>query len=220
MKIIITGATGMVGSEVIRQAIADNDISEVTALVRRPLKIQHPKLNTVIHQNFLDYSNLAEVFKNKDACLWCLGISQNAVSKEEYIRITYDFTLAAAKEMLQANPLITFLFLSGDGADLTGKSKFLFGRIKGKTESALLKLPFKKLYIARPAGILPVHKLDNISLLLRLQYAMVKVAGLFIPSKVITSAELAKAMLHVVKRGSNNSIITQKDLKQLVKKIP
>src|SRR5437762_3346998 len=100
MKIIVTGATGMVGSEVIRQAILDKDIEEITAIVRKPLDVTHPKLKTVIHQDFMDYLSLMEIFKKNDACLWCLGISQNLVSKEEYYKITYDYTIAAAKDML------------------------------------------------------------------------------------------------------------------------
>ena len=90
MKIIVTGATGLVGAEVLRQAILDETIEEITAIVRRPLSLQHPKIKTIIHQNFLDYSTLSDVIKKHDAFLWCLGISQSQVSKEEYQTITYD----------------------------------------------------------------------------------------------------------------------------------
>ncbi|MFH1005985.1 MAG: NAD-dependent epimerase/dehydratase family protein [Candidatus Latescibacterota bacterium] len=216
MKIIITGATGMVGSEVLRQAILDNDIVEITVITRKPLDIVHPKVKTHIHQDFLNYSNLTDVFRKQDACVWCLGISQNAVSKEEYIAITYDYTLAAAKEMLQANPLINFLFLSGEGADSAEKSKFLFGRIKGKTENELLKLPFKKLYIARPGGIIPSHKRSNNSIYLKIQNQIIRTLGFFVPSMVITSTELAKVLLHVAKNSASTSILTHKEIKLLV----
>lgn len=219
MRIIITGATGMVGSEVIRQAIMDDEISEITAIVRRPLSINHPKLKTLLHKNFLDYSNLREVFKNNDACLWCLGISQNAVSKDEYIKITYDYAIAASTEMLAANPSIQFLFLSGEGAASDEKSRFLFGRIKGKTENALLKLPFKKLYIARPAGILPATKSNNYSFLLKLQYAMVRLMKTFFPSYVISADQLAKALLWIIKNGARHTILSYKELKSIAQKI-
>ena len=143
MKIIVTGATGLVGAEVLRQAILDETIEEITAIVRRPLTLQHPKIKTIIHQNFLDYSTLSDVFKQHDAFLWCLGISQSQVSKEEYQTITYEYTIEAAKTVLNVNPEMTFLFLSGMGADSTEKSKTLFAQVKGKTENGLLKMSFK-----------------------------------------------------------------------------
>jgi uncharacterized protein YbjT (DUF2867 family) len=215
MKIIITGATGMVGSEVLRQAIADNDITHVTAIVRRPVDITHPKLQTIIHKDFFDYSNLSEVFKNNDAVIWCLGISQNLVSKEEYIKITYDYTIAAAKEMLQANPNISFLFLSGAGADNTEKTRLLFGRIKGKTENALMQMPFTKLFIARPGAILPVHKQSNLPFIMKLQYSLVRGFAWVKPSMVITSVELSKALLFIVKNYTGKKVITQRELKTI-----
>jgi putative NADH-flavin reductase len=143
MKLIITGATGMAGSEALRQAIADDEIESITIIVRRVIDITHPKLKTILHQNFLDYSLLENEFKNNDAIIWCLGISQNVVSKNEYIKITYDYAIAFARNILHANPEISFLFLSGRGADNTEKTKLLFGKIKGRTENALMKMPFK-----------------------------------------------------------------------------
>jgi uncharacterized protein YbjT (DUF2867 family) len=219
MKIIVTGATGMVGSEVIRQAIIDNDITKITAIVRRPLEVSDPKLKTIIHQNFSDYSNLADIFKNNDACIWCLGISQNLVSREEYIKITYDYTVAAAKDMLNANPGIGFLFLSGEGADNTEKTRILFGRIKGKTENTLTQMPFKKLYIARPGAINPSRKQKDLPFIMRLQYALVKTFAWVKPSMVITSVDLAKALLHIVKNDAGHGIISQRELKTLNKNV-
>lgn len=220
MKLIITGATGMVGSEVLRQAIADNDIKSITIIVRRLSDITHPKLKTILHQNFLDYSNLTDVFKNNDAVIWCLGISQNVVSKDEYIKITFDYTIAFAREILQSNPETSFVFLSGRGADNTEKTKLLFGKIKGRTENALMKMSFKKLYIARPAAILPVHKQTNLAFILKLQYAMVKIFSYITPSFVITSAELAKALLHIIKKNEQGELLyNDVQLKQIAKQL-
>ncbi|HVX25317.1 MAG TPA: NAD(P)H-binding protein, partial [Parafilimonas sp.] len=194
MKLIITGATGMVGSEVLCQAIADNEIELITIIVRRPTDITHPKLKTILHENFLDYSSLENEFKNNDALIWCLGISQNVVSKEEYIEITYDYAVAAAKAVVQSNNALRFLFLSGRGADNTEKTKLLFGKIKGRTENALKELPFQKLYIARPNAINPIHKPKHLPFILRLQYAMVKLFSYITPSYIINSDDLAKAL--------------------------
>lgn len=218
MKIIVTGATGLVGAEVLRQAIADNRIEEVTAIVRKPLEITHPKIKTVLHQDFTDYSNLSELFKKHDACAWCLGISQSQVNKEEYNVITYDYALAAAKAMLQANPAITFLFLSGMGADSTEKSSTLFARVKGKTENALKKLGFKKLFIVRPGGIRPIHKNKNTSFVNKLMIPVFPLFQLLMPSMVITSVELAKVILFIIKNGSDMELLENKDLRNLISK--
>jgi uncharacterized protein YbjT (DUF2867 family) len=215
-SIIITGATGTAGSSVMWQAIADNDIDKVTALVRRPLNISNAKLQVIIQKDFMDYSNLTELFKQSDACIWCLGISQSLVSKEEYIELTYDYTIAAAKAMLKANPKITFVFLSGMGADSKEKSKTLFAWVKGKTENALQKMTFKKLYIARPGGIVPSHPRDNYTFTEKMLVAVVKLMKFFAPKVVITSDQLAKAMLIMVKNGSDKIIHENKDLHKLL----
>src|SRR4051812_12824417 len=104
MNIIVFGATGTVGAEVVREAILDAGINQITAVVRRPLEIADAKLKIVLHENYLDYSSLTEVFKDSNTSLWCLGISQSQVNEQEYIKITYDYALAAARAMLEANP--------------------------------------------------------------------------------------------------------------------
>jgi len=217
MKIIITGATGMVGAEVVRQAILDTAIQEITAIVRKPLDVQHPKLKTVVHQDFLDYTSLAGVFKENNACLWCLGISQSQVSKEEYHTITYEYAMAAAKAMLQANPSISFVFLSGMGADSTEKSKTTFARVKGKTENALQKLEFKKLHIVRPGGIKPVHKNKNAPWTNKVMIPLFPLFEFIIPSSVISSVELAKVMLYIAKQGYDKKLMENRELKKIYK---
>ncbi len=215
MKIIVTGATGLVGSEVLRQAILDNDIKEITALVRRPIDISHPKIKTVIHSDFLDYSGLEELFKSYDAMVWALGISQTQVNKEQYHIVTYDYTLAAAKAIKKANPDMTFLFVSGGGADSTEKSRTLFAREKGKTENALLKLGLKKTYNVRPAGIKPIHKNPNTSFFNKLAIPLFPIFELFIPNLVIPSDSLAMAILRILKKDSDKVIIENKELKEI-----
>jgi uncharacterized protein YbjT (DUF2867 family) len=225
MKIIVTGASGLVGAEVVRQAMMDNEIHEIIALVRRPLDIPHvprqggEKLRIVVHQNFLSYSMWAELFREQDACLWCLGISQSQVTEEEYHTITYDYTLEAAKAMLKANPSIAFLFVSGGGADSTEKSKTLFARVKGKTENALLRLPFKKLFIVRPGGIKPVHKNKNAALANKIMIPFFPILELLIPNMVISSVQLAKVLLHIAKHGAKKTLLENVDLKQVFQEI-
>jgi nucleoside-diphosphate-sugar epimerase len=217
MKILITGATGMAGSEVMRQAIADDSITAIIALVRRPLEIVHPKISTIIHQDFLNYDAVKDQFKDCDACIWCLGISQLQVSKKQYGIITYDYTIAAAKAMLAANPNMHFVFLSGNKADRTETSKVLFARLKGKAENALLGLGFKKLTVARPDAIWPKHKNKNAPLAYKLAFPFFPLVERFTPSKIIGSVQLAKALLYLVKNFSEKDTYENTELRLLGK---
>jgi len=122
------------------------------------MEIEDPKLHIIIHNDFLDYNGLEDVFSNCNALFWCLGISQSQVNKFEYEKITYDYTIKAAETVQKVNPTMVFVFLSGAGADNTEKSKAIFARIKGKTENKLKNLGLTNLYIVRPGGIKPIHK--------------------------------------------------------------
>jgi uncharacterized protein YbjT (DUF2867 family) len=220
LKIIVTGATGLAGAEVLRQAILDDGIEQVTAIVRRPPSIRHPKIHIVLHENYRDYGSLKEAFAGHDACIWCLGISQTQVPEAEYIKITYDYVVTAAQAMLNANPAIAFVFLSGMGADSQEKSRTLFARIKGKAENNLKRLPFKKLYIARPGGIIPVHKKENAAFFEKLLIPLYPLVNLIAPGTMISSVDLAKAMLDLVKKGSDKIIVENRELKQRAGSIP
>lgn len=217
MKLIITGASGMVGSALMTEALKNASVEQVIAIVRKPLSVVHPKLQTVLHQDFLNYSGLEDVFRNADACAWCLGVPQAWVTKEEYYTITYSYTLAAAKVMLAANPGITFLFVSGAGADTLEKSRVTFARVKGQTENALLKLPFRRLIIPRPGGIEPVVRPKRAPFSYKLLYPVYPLLRRIIPAHVITSVELAKAMLYLLINGNTEPILENRELKRLLK---
>jgi uncharacterized protein YbjT (DUF2867 family) len=217
MHLLVTGATGLVGAEVVRQAIIDDDITQVTCLVRREGTIQHPKLKYIVHNNFLDYSSLVDVFRQQDACIWALGVSQTQVSKEKYHEITHDYAVAAAKALVIANPEITFLFVSGEGADPSETSKTLFARVKGKTENALLRMNIKKLIIARPGAIRPVHRNKNAPFVYKLILPLFPIMQMLTPSKVINSVKLALALLFLLKKNMTKQILENPDLQALVK---
>jgi uncharacterized protein YbjT (DUF2867 family) len=219
MKILVTGATGLVGAEVIRQAMGDPDVSEITMLVRRQPDIPFlpavggSKLGTIIHKDFLDYTSIEDVFRHHDVCLWCLGISQSQVSKEQYHTITYDYTIAAAHALLKTNPAMTFIFVSGEGADSTEKSKTLFAWVKGKTENELQRLPFKKLVIVRPGGIKPVHANPNAPWTNKIMIPLFPIFKLLMPNMVISSVELARVLLHLAKHDAPKILLRNIDLK-------
>jgi uncharacterized protein YbjT (DUF2867 family) len=215
MKVIITGSTGTVGSEVVRQAVADNDIEQVILLARNPADIMHHKITQIIHKNFLDYSGLEDVFKKADASVWCLGISQTKVTKEDYFVITHDYAVAAAKAMLAANPSITFLFLSGQGADSSEKSRVRFAKVKGQTENALIAMNFKKLIIFRPGGIFPVTKSNNLSVHKKLEISFIRLMKAFVPRTVVNTDALAKAMLKTLKHDVGQVILSHKMIRAM-----
>jgi len=219
MKIIIFGATGLIGSECVRQAIEDKDIEQITAVTRRDLdkNITSDKLNVVIHSDFLDYNALSNLFMNHQACIWALGISQNAVNESEYIKITHDYTLAAAKAISSINPDMRFVFVSGMGADSTEQSRFLFGRIKGKTENDLIhESGLKETYTVRPGGVLSSHSNPNRPWYERAAQPFGHVLKVIKPSWFITSTGLARAILFIVKNGHHATLFENKDLKYII----
>jgi len=215
MKIIVTGATGTVGSEVVRQAIADDSVEQLTILSRRPSEVKHTKIRQIIHRDFMDYTGLDNIFRETDACIWCLGISQSRVSKSDYFTITYEYAVAAAKAMLRSNPSVTFLFLSGQGADSTEKSRIRFAKVKGQTENALRAMPFRNLLIFRPGGIYPVFRNENESMYKKFEISFIRLMKAIAPSTVIKTDDLAKAMLKSIKVLKGHVILSHKDIRDL-----
>ncbi len=215
MNIIITGATGMVGAEVVRQAIDDPAIDRVSIITRRRVEMVHPKLQQYIHTDFMDYSSLPELFKESDACIWCLGISQSKVSRKQYYEITYSYTVAAAKAMIAANAGISFLFLSGEGADSRERSMIRFARVKGQAENALKELHFRKLFIFRPGGIRASAPPPHPDFFKRAEMLVVKTMSIVWPWSVVSTKELAQVMLKIAKEGYPDTIVNHRAIKKL-----
>jgi uncharacterized protein YbjT (DUF2867 family) len=214
MRLIVTGATGMAGAEVVRQALAHPAIDGVTALARQPVELEHPKLTTLEITDFLNYQPALPRLAGHDACLWCLGVSQRDVAEAEYIRITRDFTLAGAAAMQSVNPALTFGFLSGEGASSTEQSRLLFGRIKGQTENRLGTLGLRRLYHFRPAYIEPTEKRGRQRLEERVFAPFAPLLHRFLPRSIITSRDLALAMIDVVAHGADRTILDNLDLRR------
>jgi uncharacterized protein YbjT (DUF2867 family) len=215
MNIIITGATGMVGSEVVRQAIEDPAIEKIVLLIRNASAFSHLKVRQVIHSDFTSYTGLDDIFKETDACLWCLGISQSRVSKSEYYTTTHDYAVAAAKAMLAANPDMAFVFLSGQGADSSERSFVRFAKVKGQAENSLARLNPKKLFIFRPGGITATNRNKKESAYKKFEILMVKIMAAVFPWSVISTKDLAIAMLKVAGKGFNKIILSHWDIKNL-----
>lgn len=218
--VVIIGATGMVGGYALRHALAHPAIGLVTIIGRRAVGVSHPKLKEVMHRDFADCSTLASVLADQDAGIFCLGAYTGVVSDEELHRITVDYTVEFARVLRASSPKAAFSFLSGEGADPTGRSRAVFARYKGEAEKALLTMGFPRLHIFRPAYIYPVEPRMEPNfgyVLLRGIYPLFR--RLF-PSQVIPADELAKAMVEVVARGTGESsglVLENRDIQAMVR---
>jgi uncharacterized protein YbjT (DUF2867 family) len=200
IRLVIVGATGMVGGYALRYALEHPSVGHVTAIVRRKLGFSHPKLNEVLHRDFADCSALAEAVFGQDAAIFCLGAYTGAVSDAELRTITVNYTIGFARVLHESSPEAAFSFLSGKGADPTGRSRMPFARYKGEAEKALLAAGLPRVYIFRPAYICPVEprKEPNFSYrLLRTIYPLFRV---LFPDQVIRADDLARAMVDVAVR--------------------
>src|SRR5258708_7310716 len=199
-RLVIVGATGMVGAYALRYALEHPTVERVTVIGRRTVGISNPKLQEVLHPDFADCSALAEALSGQDAAVFCLGTYTGAVSDAELRRITVDYTIEFARVLRRSSPTAAFSFLSGNGADPTGKSRMAFARYKGEAEKALLSMGFPNVYIFRPAYIYPVEPRKEPNFSYRLLRAIYPVFRLLFPNLVIRSDDLAKAMVDVVFR--------------------
>jgi uncharacterized protein YbjT (DUF2867 family) len=214
MRVVLFGATGMIGQGSLRECLLDPDVTSVLAVVRSPELPPHPKLHELVHKDFLDFSSVAEALTGYDACFWCLGITSAGMSEADYTRITYGFTLAAAKVLAERNPGMTFIFVSGANTDANGKA--MWARVKGKTENAVAALPFKAAFMFRPAFIQPVHGVTSKTKSYRILYALftpvVPLVKLLMSKKFTTSEILGKAMLAVAKQGAGKTVLESSDI--------
>jgi len=213
------GATGMVGGYALRYALEHPAVERVTAIGRRTLGISHTKLKEVLHPNFGDCSALAESLSHQDAAIFCLGAYTGAVSETELRTITVDYTIEFARVLHNSSPNAGFAFLSGQGADPTGKSRIAFARYKGEAENAILAAGFHAVYIFRPAYIYPVKPRKEPNLGYRLLRAIYPVLRMLFPSQVIRGDDLARVMVDVAVRGTKErraSVFENNDIRAMV----
>lgn len=216
-RLVIVGATGMVGGYALRHALAHAAVEQVTTIGRRSVGISHPKLKEVLHQDFADCSALAETLAGQDAAVFCLGAYTGAVTDAELRRITVDYALELARVLRGSSPAAAFSFLSGSGADPRGR--MAFARYKGEAERALLAAGFPGLYIFRPAYIYPVDPRREPTLGYRLLRAIYPAFRRLFPNQVIRADGLARAMVDVVLDGAGASrrlVLENRDIRELV----
>lgn len=216
MKVIVFGATGMVGQGVLRECLLDPDVQRVLAVTRSPTGTTHEKLDELLHADLSDLSPIAAQLAGYEACFFCVGVSSVGMSEEDYTRVTFALALAAARVLLERSPALTFLFVSGAGTDGTERGRSMWARVKGRTENALLALPFKAAYMLRPAFIQPLHGITSKTRLYRNLYAVIRpftplLRALF-PRHVTTTEELGRAMLRIAKNGAPKRVLENADL--------
>lgn len=219
MNVLIFGATGMLGQSVLRECQLDPEVTQITTVGRTPLGTQHPKLKEIIHVDMWNYDAIEQQLTPFDACFFCLGVSAAGMTEAQYTRITYDLTLAAAATLARLNPQMTLTYVSGAATDSTEKGRIMWARVKGKTENALLALPFKAAYMFRPAGIQPLHGIQSKTPVYQVFYSLTKPAlpllhRLF-PNQMMTSDVIGQAMLKVAKHGAPKRILETTDINAL-----
>ena len=223
-RIVIVGATGMVGGYALRYALDNPSVGHVTSIGRKKLGISHPKLVEILHQDFADCSALAEVLSGQDAAVFCLGTYTGAVSDEDLRKITVDYTVEFAGVLHHGSPSAEFSFLSGNGADPTGRSRMPFARYKGQAEKVLLDLGFRRVYIFRPAYIYPVEPRKEPNLSYRLWRAVYPVFRILFPNLVIPADDLARAMVDVITQEATNHakgvILENRDIRVIARPRP
>jgi uncharacterized protein YbjT (DUF2867 family) len=217
--LVIVGASGMVGGYALRYALDNSEVKSVTSIGRKKLGISHPKLKEVLHQNFADCSPLANVLSNQDAVVYCLGTYTGSVSDDQLRVITADYAIEFARVFRDSSPDAEFSFLSGSGADPTGRSRLAFARYKGQAEKALLAAGFPRVYLFRPAYIYPVEPRKEPNFNYRLIRAIYPVFRVLFPNQVIRVDDLARAMVDIVLRKTQERqgvVFENRDIRSMV----
>lgn len=215
IKVIITGATGMVGEGVMLQCLEHPEVEQVLLINRKPSGVNHPKVKEIVHKDFLDISPIEDQLGGYDACFFCLGVSSVGMKEPEYTRITYTLTLHVAGVLSRKNPDMVFCYVSGSGTDSTEKGRMMWARVKGKTENDLMKLPFRKVYAFRPAFIKARKEQKNVP---SLYYAFSWLFPVFrplIPGGFGTVNEIGLAMINTVSKPYPKTILEVGDIRKL-----
>ena len=220
-KVIITGATGMVGKGVLLESLDHEAIGEVLVIGRNPVGMEHPKLKELIHTDFSDFSMVKDKLKGYDACFFCLGISAAGLKEEQYKRITYGFTMALASTLFENNPDMTFTYVSGQGTDSTEKGRMMWARVKGKTENDLLNMGFKQAFMFRPGAIIPLRGIKSRTKSYQLMYDyfmwLVKGIKAIAPNSVVNTTQIGLAMINAMLMGYDKKVLAPKDILVLSK---
>jgi len=217
IKVIIFGASGMVGEGVLLECLKHQKVESVLVVGRKPCNVTHPKLKEVLHKDFFDFSTMENKLQGYDACYFCLGVSSVGVNETEYTHITYDLTMQAATALSRLNPGMTFCYVSGTGTDSTEQGRMMWARVKGRTENHLAQLPFKATYAFRPGLMKPTKGQKNVKTLLRVIGYFYPIWKFLSPKSVCTLEEVGLAMIQAARVGYKKNILENLDIAELAR---
>jgi len=219
MKVLLFGASGMVGQGVLRECLLDPDVDRVLSIVRALTGQSTAKLRELVHKDFFDFSAIEGELTGYDACFFCLGVSSAGMKEADYRHVTYGITMAAARVLARLNPAMSFIYVSGLGTDSSERGRTMWARVKGKTENDLLRLSFKAAYMFRPGGIVPLHGVKSKT---RIYQTFLTIFGplmpllyRWFPQYVTTTEQVGRAMLKVAKLGAPKAILETADINKL-----
>ncbi|MBB4515558.1 NAD(P)H-binding protein [Paraburkholderia fungorum] len=219
MKVLIFGATGMVGQGVLRECLRAQDVEVVQTVGRTGTGQLDPRLVELIQPDLMDYRAIEGALTGFDACFFCLGVSSAGMQEADYARLTYDLTLAAAQTLARLNPQMTFVYVSGAGTDSTERGRSMWARVKGRTENALQRLPLKAVYLFRPGVIEPLNGARSKTRSYRLFYAasgfVLPILRALFPNHILSTVDIGQAMLEVARRGAPKAVLEVADIRAL-----
>lgn len=219
MRVVLFGATGMLGSGALLECLDHPDVSEVLAVSRRTTGVTHAKLTDLLHEDFLDFSSARDALAGFDACFYCLGISSAGMSEDAYRRVTRDMTLAAASVLLEASPGIVMCFVSGAGTDSSERGRTMWARVKGETENRLLELPFEAVWLFRPGYVQPMRGVRSRTRLYSVFYSVVgplyPLLAQLAPGLVTTTEKIGLALICAARDGAPAKTLENRDINAL-----
>ena len=219
MKVLLFGATGMVGQGVLLECLRDTGVEQVTAIGRSATGQRDAKLREIVHKDMADYAGMEATFSGHDACFFCLGVTSSGMKETDYARVTYGFTMAAAEMLSRVHPGMRFIYVSGSGTDSSEKGRMMWARVKGRTENALLRLPLEA-YMFRPGFIEPldgiVSKTPSYRFFYKIAAPVLPVLAKMMPNQILTTREIGRAMLAVARAGYAKHVLEVRDIRSVV----
>jgi uncharacterized protein YbjT (DUF2867 family) len=219
MNVLIFGATGMIGQGVLRECLLDPGVALVQTVGRTATGVTDPRLSEIVHGDLMSYASIEPRLVGFDACFFCLGVSSAGMSEADYERVTYGITMAAATTLARLNKSLTFIYVSGAGTDSSERGRIMWARVKGRTENALLRLPFKAAYMFRPGVIQPLHGIKSKTAAYRILYSITEpllpALRRLTPGLILTTEQIGRAMLTAARQGASARVLESRDISTL-----